>query len=564
MSQAQDKRAYNADARDVSAYGGDVDWTRTSLGPMDGWPKSLINALNLCLALPLPALVAWEEEAYLLPNSAFRVLLERRFGTPIVGTPAAAALREAWHRFGPIVEQVRRTGLPTTTRNVSISHNDAGVRRRHQLDLSFSPIQDEQFMNTGVLCIATERALPETARYAERQRQLADASLAINASSSLSEMLRMITERVRVIIGAHQAVTSFTVGEDWSQSISSISLSDKYARWRTFDAQPTGAGIYALVCQHNRPLRLTQAELEAHFAWRGYSTYAAEHPPLRGWLAVPLIGRDGQNIGLIQLSDKSEGDFVAEDESIAVQLAQMASVAIENVRLYQATEAAVHVRDELLSGVSHDLKNPLSVIAAHSELLERRLARLDNTTAERLRNSVLSIRTAAGKMTTQINELLDTARLQAGQPLELQLERVDLVALARLAAEEAQQTTSNHTITVAPMIEEMTGCCDQARLERVLANLLSNAIKYSPAGGEIQIVIRHTVINATDWGMIEVHDHGLGIPPADLPNIFNRFHRAGNVAGVVRQIVEQHNGTVGVSSTEGVGSTFVVRLPLDC
>ncbi|WP_337134803.1 GAF domain-containing protein, partial [Staphylococcus aureus] len=90
---------------------------------------------------------------------------------------------------------------------------------------------------------------------------------------------------------------------NWAQAITAVSLSDKYARWRTYDVQPDGSGIYAEVCRTNRPMRLTQAELESHPLWRGFGAHAAEHPPLQGWLAAPFVGRDGRNIGLLQLSD---------------------------------------------------------------------------------------------------------------------------------------------------------------------------------------------------------------------------------------------------------------------
>lgn len=160
----------------------------------------------------------------------------------------------------------------------------------------------------------------------------------VNSARSLDEVLRIVTETAREIVGAHQSVTSLTVDENWAQAITHVSLSDKYAAWREYDEKPDGSGIYRLVCELNRPMRMTQAELEAHPAWRGFGAAAGKHPPLRGWLAAPLIGRRGENLGLIQLSDKEEGEFTAEDEAVLVQLAQMASVAIENARLHADAE----------------------------------------------------------------------------------------------------------------------------------------------------------------------------------------------------------------------------------
>jgi PAS domain S-box-containing protein len=180
---------------------------------------------------------------------------------------------------------------------------------------------------------------------AEQLRKLAEAAVAVNACVSLDEMFPLIADRARDIVGAHQAVTSITRGEggvspDWSQAINALSLSEKYEAWRDYATLPDGSGIYTAVCRENRPMRLTQAELLAHPGWRGFGPHAADHPPMNGWLAVPLIGGDGANLGLVQLSDKYEGEFDAEDEAILVQLAQQASLAIENRRLLEETRAA--------------------------------------------------------------------------------------------------------------------------------------------------------------------------------------------------------------------------------
>lgn len=188
----------------------------------------------------------------------------------------------------------------------------------------------------GMLLDITERkrAEEERARHAAQLQGLADASLAINASLSLDDILRVITEKAREIIAVHMAATSLTVDQNWAQTLRHVSLSEKYSAWREWDEQPQGLGIYRLVCQQNRSMRMTQAELEAHPQRHGCGP--GMHPPLRGWLAAPLVGHDGRNIGLIQLSDKYEGEFSANDEAILVQLAQVASSAIENARLHEA------------------------------------------------------------------------------------------------------------------------------------------------------------------------------------------------------------------------------------
>ena len=248
-------------------------------------------------------------------------------------------------------------------------------------------------------------------------------------------------------------------------------------------------------------------------------------------------------------------------------------VALEVAQAAQAeAEAALEARDDFMSMLSHDLKQPLGVIQAYTSLAQRRLRRADTHTPARIADSLGKIEAAANRMTQFINELLDVARLQAGKLLDLTLSPTDLVVLVRRVVAEHQQTTERHRLHVAALVSELAGDYDATRLERVLANLLSNAIKYSPEGGTITISIMGEVEGADGWSVIEVRDEGMGIPAADLPYIFERFRRGTNVVGKIggsgigltgaQRIVEQHGGTIGVESVEGHGATFTVRLPL--
>lgn len=408
--------------------------------------------------------------------------------------------------------------------------------------------------------------------HAKRLQNLAQASLAINTIQSIDEMLALITAEARNIIGAHLAVTTMTRGEGGTQPIFSCSFSEKYAEWRNMEALPDGSGIYAHVFHTNQPLRMTQEELEAQPAWHGPGNEVGNYPPLRGWLAAPLIGRDGQNLGLIHLSDKYEGEFSDEDEAILVQLAQMASIAIENARLYREAQASINARDELLSMVSHDLKNPLGAIKGYAQLLQRGLARGEELNRTYLLNGLTRINATVSKMTGQINELLDFAQMRVGQPLELVKQEVDLVALMKQVIIEQQQAAQKRIIRVETPEVEVKGYFDTIRLERVISNLLSNAIKYSPDGKEIDIRIICEQHEGEKWVVLTVQDRGIGIPANDLPHIFEQFKRGENVVGKIkgsgiglasaRQILELHGGTIDASSQEDVGSTFTVRLPL--
>jgi PAS domain S-box-containing protein len=229
-------------------------------------------------------------------------------------------------------------------------------------------------------------------------------------------------------------------------------------------------------------------------------------------------------------------------------------------------------KDDFLVTVSHDLQQPLALIKGQVQLIQRQLARGEAVEADRLERGLGYVNAAVIRMRGMLQEMLENALEQAGQPLGLLLSRVDLVALTRQAVSEHQLAFELHQFVVEAEPSEVWALVDGARIQRVLENLLSNAVKYSPADS----IIRVTLSTAGDntCAVIAVHDAGIGIPAADLPRVFDRFYRGANVIGCItgnglglagaRQMVELHNGSIGVASEEGRGSTFTVRLPVGC
>jgi PAS domain S-box-containing protein len=241
---------------------------------------------------------------------------------------------------------------------------------------------------------------------------------------------------------------------------------------------------------------------------------------------------------------------------------------LERERVARAeAQEAVRIRDVFLSVASHELKNPLTALLGQAQLLVRRAER-GGTMREQEIHSLNVIAAQASRLNKMILALLDVSRLETGQ-LSIERAPLDLGALARQVVTEVQPTLEKHTLTyhgpdVPIMIEG-----DALRLEQVLHNLVQNAIKYSPGGGQVSVRL---VPCETTVG-VSVTDEGLGIPQEALPRLFHRFYRASNaeehsIAGmgiglyVVREIVRLHGGTVTVESTEDVGSTFTIVLPL--
>ncbi len=308
-----------------------------------------------------------------------------------------------------------------------------------------------------------------------------------------------------------------------------------------------------------------------------YPALAAASPGRdHAWVAIPLFV-EGRAVGVLGLSFATPQAFPDEDRSFIISLVEQCAQALQRAWLYvserqarEQAEAVVRAGDAVLAIVSHDLKNPLTVIKGRANMLRRQLATAVPD-VPRLTRSLGQIESAAIQMVTQINEVLDMARLRTGQPISLRPQPMDLLALVRRLADEHQQTTTQHQIRVDTALSELIGQWDEVRLERVVANLLSNALKYSPDGGKITLEVRCEETPEATWATLTISDQGVGIPVPDLPHIFGQYHRAGNVVqsvpgsglglASVQQIIQQHQGTIDVMSEEGVGSTFTVRLP---
>lgn len=240
----------------------------------------------------------------------------------------------------------------------------------------------------------------------------------------------------------------------------------------------------------------------------------------------------------------------------------------------ESAERAALMRQQLLSIVSHDLRNPLSAIVMQLASLRKQIGQpREALDVERLAVGLTRMERQAARMERLIAELLDVAQLQAGQPLQLRRRHVELVGLTQRLIEEHQRGTTRHQLELRAEVPELLGQWDADRLERVLDNLLSNAVKYSPDGGPVQVCVRQLMVEGFAWGEVEVRDRGVGIAAGDLDRVFDWFVRGENVQSLAirgtgiglsgaRQIVEQHGGAIVVSSAAGQGATFTVRLPV--
>ncbi len=146
-------------------------------------------------------------------------------------------------------------------------------------------------------------------------------------AGTFEEALHVLALQARVMVGAHQCAISYIPGGDFRVATHTHSFSKKYAKYNSYDVMPTGAGIWGVIVKNKVAVRMTHEELVCHPQWKNFSglkdNRGLEHPPMRGWLAVPIIHHDGKFLGVLQVSDKCDNDFTQDDQDILTRLAQM-------------------------------------------------------------------------------------------------------------------------------------------------------------------------------------------------------------------------------------------------
>jgi len=284
-------------------------------------------------------------------------------------------------------------------------------------------------------------------------------------------------------------------------------------------------------------------------------------------LIAPITAGE-RRLGVLEVFASREPIFEEDDLAFVELMAQQAAVIMEGRKLIdeaaraRAVEEAARIKEDFVSAAAHDLKTPLTTIVAQAQLLERRAAR-EGRTAEL--TGIQRLVRETTQLSRLVEELLDASRLERGA-LPIQPEPGDLAAIARevtareRAGADRIQIVSNGTVA---------GMYDPERIRQLIDNLVENALKYSPAEDPIEV----RVWSEDSTARLSVTDHGIGIPPEDMPHVFERFRRGSNVDHrkfggiglglyICHGIVEQHGGRVWVESAPGRGTVFHVTFPV--
>jgi signal transduction histidine kinase/DNA-binding response OmpR family regulator len=292
---------------------------------------------------------------------------------------------------------------------------------------------------------------------------------------------------------------------------------------------------------------------------------AAGPANLLSLLALPLLAR-GRALGVLLLGQGPSGrTFTEVDEVLAEELAGRAAIALDNAGLYRDVQEADRRKNEFLSMLAHELRNPLAPIRNATQILRLRLPDEPDLLAVRD-----IIDRQVEHLVRLVDDLLDISRITRGK-IRLLLEPVDIASIVARALETSRPVIDerHHGLTVSLPQEPLRVHADLVRLAQVLSNLLNNAAKYTEDGGTITLTVREEDGEA----VVRVRDTGMGIPAETLPHVFDLFVQAersldrsqgglGVGLTLVRGLVEMHGGRVEAASDgPGRGSEFTVRLP---
>ncbi|KUI17627.1 histidine kinase [Mycobacterium sp. GA-1285] len=542
-----------------------VRWADTPLGTPDSWPQSLRTAVSILLSSRFSMWMAWGPDLTFFCNAAYRRdTLGRKYPWAL-GRPAREVWAEIWPDIGPRIDRVLSTGQATWDSALLLFLERSGYQEETYHTFSYSPLRDDAGLVVGMLCVVSEDT-----QQVISERQMAtlrdlgsDPSVARTEEEIMAFAERQLDQNLR----------------DLPFTLTYLFDADGGARLAGSTGIPAGHPIAfpRVAAGHDGGWPLDQpARGETSVVAFDDDRYSDlptgdwRDPPTQA-LIVPLQQQGGSPpIGFLVAALNRYRPLDDTYRGFVTLVAGHVAAGIGSARNYQAQQQRAEELAELdrakttfFSNISHEFRTPLTLILDPVADLRSRTTDLDDVTRDELdivwRNGL--------RLAKLVNTLLDFSRIEAGRmqasfvPVDLGAVTGELASVFRSAIERA-----GLTFTVdCPSLDD-TVYIDRDLWEKVVFNLLSNALKFTFTGG-----ISVSVTRDGDEAVVTVSDTGAGIPAAEMPRLFERFHRIENARArsnegsgiglaLVKELVELHGGSINADSIEGVGTTFAIRL----
>jgi signal transduction histidine kinase/CheY-like chemotaxis protein len=535
-----------------------IDWSRTPVGPVDSWPQSLRTALSILLETGFPMYIAWGPDFTQFYNDGYRPILGSTKHPAAMGRSTRETFAEIWDIIGPMFAGVM-DGTPTTVVDFLLPLDRHGFPEECYFIFSYSPIRQENGQVGGVLVTVTEttqrvvgeRRLKATQALAARTRDAKTIHEACAISGTvLAEHTADIPFALIYLLDAQGdavlAASAGCSGDSAAPARVAVSAGES-SPWPFAEVLRTGEAVVV------DARKVAVATLPA--AERAFVLPITEHA-------------HGGAVGILVAGLSSRAMFDAPYRDFLIMVASQIGTGVTSARALEQAEARAAALAELdraktafFSNVSHEFRTPLTLLLGPTEEAVTSNGTLQGEDLEAVYRN-------AQRLLKLVNTLLDFSRIEAGrvqasfEPTDLARLTVDLASAFRSAIERAGLTL---VVECPPLPEPVY--VDRDMWEKVVLNLISNAFKFTFAG-----TIRVSLAWRDARVELAVADTGVGIPPAELPRIFERFHRvertrarahegSGIGLSLVRELVAMHGGTVAVDSHVEQGTTFTVSLP---
>ena len=525
------------------------DWSATPLGSPDRWPAALCHAVSTMLSSRAQLVVFWGEDHLAFYNDAYRPTIGDKHPA-VIGQAARLHWAETWDVLGPLLDGVRRTGVPYRGENHPFVLNRHGFLEDVYFDVSYDPIRDVDGTVSGIFCFVNEttgRVLGE-----RRLRALAELGNELGDVPDMLELGRAVTH----VLDAHRPDVPFSALWFPDESGNLVAGGCSGVDPATVAGPPPGLPDDGPLTE---PRWIATAELPG-----AVPPDAADEA-----LLLPLTATN-EAAGVLLLGVSRRLPFSDDYRDFVDLVAAQVSRAVGKQRAYEqerarAAELAAldRAKTNFFANVSHEFRTPLTLVLGP---IEEMLA--DRDLPDRYTDRLTVMHRNGLRLLKLVNTVLDFSRLESGR-LAARYQPTDLSDFSSRLASTFRSATERAGLRLVVDCPPLPApvYVDRDMWEKIVLNLVSNAVKFT-FDGEIRVRVR-----ATDRAaVLEVSDTGVGIAPEELPQVFERFHRVAGARSrthegtgiglaLVRELVEMHGGTVTAHSVVDRGTTFTVTMP---
>ena len=565
--------------RDLNGFGSDLlagegpvralmrrcDWAKTPLGHPEIWPQSLRAVVRVMLTSRFAMWMAWGPELTFLCNDAYlpTVGLKRDW---VIGSRSDKVWEEIWPDIGPRIAHVLQSGEATWDEGLRLYLERSGFTEETYHTFSYSPLADDLGVTRGMLCVVAE----ETDRViGERQLgALRELGARLAAASTRAQVMESVEDCLRDSVDLPFALAFLGEREQ------------RYAKLAAIHGlTPDHALASGQLCldEATSPLgrlnkeRAVEAPLDAALV-ADLPLRFWQKPPNRALISPIRSAEGGAPVGYfvagLNPHRALDGKYLGFVELLTAQVAAAVARADEFERERERARALAEIdsaKTAFFSNVSHEFRTPLTLMLGP---LQDALDEAEGLTPRQRERLDVAHRNAL-RLLRLVNGLLDFSRIEAGrvqvryQPTDLAAFTAELAASFRSLIERAGLRLRIDT----PALSQ-PAYVDRDLWEKIVLNLLSNAFKFTFEG---EIAVEMTEVGES--ARLVVRDTGIGVAQAELPRLFERFHRVEGAKGrsfegsgiglaLVQELVKLHGGEIEAQSELGRGTAFVITLPL--